>query len=237
MNLFNNLFGGKNKNTAKVKNSVIDYNQYFSNANFNNTPLVLLALGEVNITTGKIIACDPLVCLCDTLPFTKTVLPGKYPVTACIAKTEKSGDRYAAVKLAFTNENAIRWEMAVVAGQDIAELKEDDEYFGFPVDAGLGCFCDAEAQNLYNQFEENFMQKNPEGNIYDDFFAAEFKKNALNQNSHDDIGDWLNFYLPNKPGLNVIMFHSGYGDGMYPSYWGITTEEKICSLVIDFQVF
>ncbi len=63
------------------------------------------------------------------------------------------------------------------------------------------------------------------------------KKNAIDQNDPQDIGDWLNFYLPNRPSLNVIMFHSGYGDGMYPCYWGTNNDGKICSLIVDFQVF
>lgn len=216
---------------------MIDYNQFFDHKTINNTPLELLNLGELNLSTGQIIACDPLVCLYDTSPFTRAVQPGKYPVIACIAKTENSGDRYAVVKLEFSKVKATKWEMAVTQYQEIEELKEDDDFFGFPVDAGLGCFCDLETQQFYTQFETEFMQINPDGNIYDDFFAAEFKKNAIDQNDPDDIGDWLNFYLPNRPDLNVIMFHSGYGDGMYPCYWGTNDNGKICSLIVDFQVF
>lgn len=237
MGLFKKIFGNKDKDIKSVKYSLVDYNQYFDDTVVDNMPLEFLNLGDLNLSTGKIIVCDPLVCMYDTSPFTRTVNPGKYPVIACIAKTKNSGDRYAVVKLEFSKEKATKWEMAVTEHQDINELKEDDEFFGFPVDAGLGCFCDVETQELYNQFETDFGQRNPDGNIYDDFFAAEFKKNAVDQNNPQDIGDWLNFYLPNRPDLNIIMFHSGYGDGMYPCYWGTTNEGKICSLIIDFQVF
>jgi Protein of unknown function (DUF4241) len=93
MGFFNKLFGNKDKDSKEVKYSLIDYNQYFGGTILDNTPLELFNLGELNLSTGKIIACDPLVCLYDTLPFTRTVQPGKYPVIACIAKTENSGDR------------------------------------------------------------------------------------------------------------------------------------------------
>jgi hypothetical protein len=33
------------------------------------------------------------------------------------------------------------------------------------------------------------------------------------------------------------MFGSGFGDGSYPCYWGISEDENICSLVVDFLVF
>ena len=237
MGFFSKLFGGKHKDLNAVGRSLIDYNLYFDQTTYDGTSIEILDLGNVNIVTGYVIACDPLVCLYDTSPFTRLVPVGNYPVIACIAKTEKSGDRYAAVKLQISAERATSWEMAVTKHQDIKELKEPGEYFGFPVDAGLGCFCDAQTQDEYNLFFEDFMKKNPDGNIYDDFFAAEFKKNATDPDDPQDIGDWLNFHLPNRPDLNVVMFHSGYGDGMYPCYWGLTSEGKTCSLVVDFQVF
>ena len=237
MGLLGKLFGNRDKDLNKVKLSLVDYNLFFESKTVDNKFIELLNLGDLNISTGKIIACDPLVCLYDTSAFTRTVPPGKYPVIACVAKTENSGDRYAVVKLEFSKDRATKWEMAVTKHQDIKKLNEDDEFFGFPVDAGLGCFCDWETQQVYKQFETDFMQKNPDGNIYDDFFAEEFKKNAICQNDPQDIGDWLNFYLPARPTLNVIMFHSGYGDGMYPCYWGTNDDGKICSLIVDFQVF
>lgn len=240
MGLFDKIFGNKSNNQKNVKLSLVDYNRYFDSNNVDNTSLKFLDLGKLNLPTGHIIACDPMIFLHDNPPyppFTKTVTPGKYPVLACIAETENSGDRYALVKIEFSEERAVKWEMAVSDQQNIQELEHDDEFFGFPVDAGLGCFCDVETQRFYSQFDTDFIQQNPDGNIHDDFFAAEFKKNANDQNDPHDIGDWLNFYLPNKPDLNVIMFHSGYGDGMYPCYWGINDAGKICSLVVDFMVF
>ncbi len=132
MGLFNKLFGNKDKGLKEVKLSLVDYNQFFDNETVDNTPLELLDLGELNLSTGQIIACDPLVCLYDTSPFIRTAQPGKYPVIACIAKTENSGDRYAVVKLEFSKDRATKWEMALTEHQDIKELNEDDEFFRFP---------------------------------------------------------------------------------------------------------
>lgn len=62
-------------------------------------------------------------------------------------------------------------------------------FFGFPVDAGLGCFMDVKTKHFYNEFDDEFMKDHPGGNIYGDLFAAEFKKNAKDQNDPNDIGD------------------------------------------------
>lgn len=188
------------------------------------------------IPTGQIIVCDPLAYSYNSLPFDRKVKPGKYPVTVCIAKTKDSGDRYAIVKLEFSKSKASKFQLATTEGQDIKDLKEEDEFFGFLVDAGLGCFMDLQTKQFYNEFDDNLMKENPDGNLYDDHLENEFKKNATDLNDPTDAGDWLNFYLPNKPELNVVMFHSGFGDGVYPSYWGINDNGEICSLIVDFNV-
>ncbi len=234
MNIFKSIFGQKADNQIKLANC--NYNDYFDKNIFNETPLTYLSLGEITIPTGQIIVCDPLVYFHNSLPFNKRVRSGKYPVTVCIAKTKDSGDRYAVVKLEISKTKATKWELAITDGQDVSELKDKDEFFGFPVDAGLGCFMDLQTRQLFNEFDDEFMKQNPDGNIYDDLFADEFKKNALDQNDPADAGDWLNFHLPNKPELNIIMFHSGYGDGVYPSYWGTNDMGEICSLIVDFGV-
>ncbi|MFP3325170.1 DUF4241 domain-containing protein, partial [Planococcus sp. SIMBA_160] len=60
----------------------------------------------------------------------------------------------------FTNEQAIEWELATRAGQELKHLKED-EFYGYGVNTGMGCFMDAEAAlylQAYEEFEEAFEQ-------------------------------------------------------------------------------
>ncbi|WP_425800796.1 DUF4241 domain-containing protein [Desulfitobacterium sp. Sab5] len=238
MSFLAKLFGKeKDKLHNKFLYSPVDYSVFFTHTQYNGTELELLELGDLHLLTGRIVACDPLVFLGDWKIFSKSVKPGKYPVTVCVAKTAQSGDRYAIVQVKFSDSIPTRWEMALTTEQNPSELKQDGDYFGYPVDAGLGCFCDEESQTLYKEFDKQFYDSHPEGNIYDDFFADEFKKNAVNPDDPRDIGDWLNFYIPGTENRNVIMFHSGYGDGYYPCYWGVDNSNKICSLIVDFMVF
>ena len=234
MNVFRNIFGKKYDHHIRLSTS--DFNDYFDRTEFNGTPLTYLLLGELSVSSGKIIACDPLVYFNNSLPFIKKVKAGKYPVTVCIAKTKNSGDSYAIVKLEFSKTKTTKWELAITNGQNVNDLKDDGEFFGFPIASGLGCFMDLQTRQFFNEFVDSFMRENPDCNIYDDFFAYEFKKNAIDQNDPKDAGDWINFYLPNEPELNVIMFHSGFGDGVYPSYWGTNDSGEICNLVVDFGV-
>lgn len=202
----------------------MDYNNLFGESEIEGKTITVMDLGTLYVPTGKIIACDPLgSALSHAKPFERTIPSDEYEVkVSCV---EMSGFRHAAAKLIITKNKAVRWENAY----------EDD--LGFPVDAGLGCFCDAETATIYNALEDDFLTKNPEANMYDDYFASKFKENAVNKDDPKDIGDWLNFTLPDSKGHNIIMFSSGYGDGVYPCYWGMDSEGKICELVIDFKLF
>ena len=197
-------------------------------------PITVIDIGKLKVPTGKIVVCDPLVTP-DMQPLNREVKSGEYPIKIYEVKTENSGDRYAIAQLEFNNLRAEKWVLAVRDGEDINELTEEGDFFGFPVDAGLRGFFDIQSGVEYLKFQDDFMKSNPNGNIYDDFFAMEFKKSAKDQNDPNDYGNWVNFKLPNSD-LNITMFQSGYGDGMYPAYWGIDKNGEITSLVIDFFV-
>ena len=223
----------KNKEQLTEILSHADYNIIFNNSKIDNVSITELNIGNLNVPTGKIVVCDPLV-LPETTPLKKTIKPGHYPIKIYVAHTKESGDRYAIAKLEIKDLKADKWVLALREGEKISDLKDKDDFFGFPVDAGLGGFFDHQAGIEYNKFIDNFMKENPDGNIYDDLFSAEFKKNG-NPEDPNDYGDWINFQLPESK-LNITMFHSGFGDGVYPAYWGISEKGEIVSLVIDFFV-
>lgn len=57
----------------------------------------------------------------------------------------------------------------------------------------------------YEKFSVKFMMSG--ASIYDDLLASEFKKNALDQDNRNDVGDWVNFKLPESD-KNIAMFSS-----------------------------
>lgn len=46
----------------------------------------------------------------------------------------------------------------------------------------------------------------------------------------------LSLVLDKKAGLNVVGFKSGFGDGMYCSYWGLNAKGKVLCLTTDYGV-
>ncbi|MDQ9827159.1 DUF4241 domain-containing protein, partial [Acinetobacter sp. 163] len=64
----------------------------------------ILNIGEVNLPTGEILACDPLVELGEAKTYIQKTPVGKFPVKICVVPSESYGDRYACVKVEF-NKN------------------------------------------------------------------------------------------------------------------------------------
>ncbi|KMP93790.1 cytoplasmic protein [Bacillus wiedmannii] len=181
------------------------------------------ALEQLKVTSGKIVACDPLIF--NKNHFEQTIQPGTYPI---VAWWHKEDGVIAGAELKLSESKAVGWKMATKPGQNVSEL-EDGYIFGYPVDTGLGCFADVEAIDKLEEIEDRLQQELGEEftSLYDDLID-----DILTE--HDE--DWGNYVVCEETGSNIIIFRSGYGDGFYPSYWGIDEAGKIVSLVTDFQV-
>lgn len=209
-----------------------DLNAIIHGSHVDDMPVEHLPIGDLLLPTGRIVVCDPLA-MPDMPALTRTVAPGRYPVTLHLARTSDFDTRVALAEVSFRLEHADRFELATRPGEDVAHLEEDGDFFGFPVDAGLGGFMDAEAAQHYAHVRQAFQADRPNGNLYTDLFEAEFTKNAA-PGRRD--GDWINYRFPGRPDLNVVMFSSGYGDGVYPAYWGVSRNGGTVSLVADLHV-
>ena len=178
------------------------------------------ALGELVLPSGKVVACDPFV-FPEIISFALQVPPGSYPVIACVADFSNSGDhRVAYAILRLSAQEPVRGEMATTPGQDTSTL-EEGYIFGYPVDAGIGCFMDAETGAALEQklaIDADYPQT-----LIPELFGG------------DDI-PWLNLVLDPDTGANIIIFASGWGDGFYASYWGYAADNTIACLVTDFGV-
>lgn len=170
-------------------------------------------LGELRVPTGRIVVADPF-----TTDFTDPPTPlarrtptGVFPVELALAHMLDSDDvRVACARVRFAppNIHAVRWELAHFEGQDPAP--GDDELAAYGVDAGMGCFFDAAARTHD-----------------DDTWLDASERNVV------PTWTWL---LAEAGPANIVMFSSGWGDGFYPSYWGLDAEDNLVELITDFEV-
>ena len=110
-------------------------------------PLSLDVLGKLNLSDGSLVVADPYVLEEGPQALRQRLRPGSHVVAIGRATVGPDHDRIAAAVLVSGSDPIETWEMACWPGQDIKSLG-DEEYFGFPVDAGTGCFASPEAAVL-----------------------------------------------------------------------------------------
>lgn len=207
--------------------------------------------GDLDVPTGRIIACDPFWLANAPPPYTAVVPAGRHGVFLSIA--DYGDDRRVACALLRCGAgDAVRWEMAVVPGQDPATL-EPGQLFAYGVDAGTGCFVDeAVAESWLAQTGMGSMAAWRRG--ADPSSGPTPERTAL----VDAVYDWLDAFGDRLSALlaradqraacgwasvaeegytgNLIAFSSGWGDGRYGSFFGYDAAGRISCLVTDFQV-
>ena len=220
----------RNKEKFRCK---IDLESYFIEKKIGKMEVDTLEIGEVNLPTGEILACDPLVELGEVKTYLQKTPLGKFPVKIAVVLSEDYGDRYACVKVEFNKNKPVVYELAVTGNEKEMDEAKEDEYYGFGVDAGMGCVADKKAQEEYSKYWKKLEEEGAD-NLYDDIFEElledSFKKFPKYQR---DGGDWANFIIPDTD-LNIPVFASGWGDGYYPCYFGYDEKGELCGFYIHF---
>lgn len=195
-----------------------------------------LAVGTVDVPSGKLIAADPLSYLSGEhviAPVLKREIPkGSYPAEVAICRHPQIGIRMCTARLKVKDTKAVRYELAESEEETAAFKAKDGVMHGFPVDAGMMCFIDAKAVEDYKAFIEKWHKEHPGKNHYDDYFAAFFaascKKLPAYQREGGDFIEWQN---PDS-GERMVQIASGFGDGFYHSFWGYDESGEVCELVV-----
>jgi hypothetical protein len=173
-------------------------------------------LPDLWLPMGEIVAADGFIM--QRQSFTRQVKPGRYAVTIASAGFA-SDERIAFAQIRFSDRPVVRWEMALVGGQDVSML-QPGYFFGYPVDSGTGCFADPRAVELINEAND------PEMEFFNEV-SGEMDKVYRHTRS------WVHIETPKG---SAVLFSSGFGDGMYPSYFGLDQAMEPVALVTDFCV-
>ena len=211
-----------------------DLDAHFTEKVIGNREVDVLDIGAVHFPSGTIFACDPLVELEDTPPFIQTIPAGTYPVKICVVPSEKYGDRYACVKVEVSREKPVRYELGMTGKEDLDEELDEDGYFGFGVDAGMGCVADIQTQAAFKTYWAKRLEEDPDIDPYNDLFCDLLEENAKAHPKYQgDCGDWLNWTVPDTD-CNLPIFASGWGDGYYPVYFGYDAKGEVCAVYVRF---
>lgn len=196
------------------------------NKNFMESPLLeTFDGGKINLPSGKLVACDPLLTN-DMLAFSTVFPTGEFSV---LVHKERESNCVAYVEIVFSNAPISKWKLATTGNQRVEELK-GEEIYGYPVESGMGCFMDVETQAELDSLEQRIFQRKGADfmGLYEEFFHEHFfdENGAIDQfamlKPNDDFAG------------NIFAFETGYGEGFYGSYIGFDSEGSPVKIVTEF---
>ena len=98
----------------------------------------------------------------------------------------------------------------------------------------MGCITDIKTQQAFKEYWTQREEEEEDIDPYNDLFCDLLEENSkANPKYQRDGGDWLNWTIPGTP-YNIPIFASGWGDGVYPCYFGYDQEGNVCGVYILF---
>jgi hypothetical protein len=181
---------------------------------------------RLRLPTGRLVAAEPPGNFPDgagDYAFTQTVPPGDYPVEIVMADFADPGNpqgntafrAVAAARVVVRAEPVRTWRLALLAGQDDADLAED-EYYGYPVDGATGSFGSPE--------------------VFDALADSEEARDDLITDVSFGRDEACVTYTDETTGDNLVVFSSGNADGRYATWVGHTGDGRVACFLTDFQL-
>ncbi|MBR1392403.1 MAG: DUF2185 domain-containing protein [Ruminococcus sp.] len=192
-------------------------------------------IGTVDLPTGRIRVGDPLSYLCAerfSPVLERTVKPGSYPVEIAVISTAFDGPRICSSRIKFSDEEAVRYELALPTHETAVFQASDGDAPGFAVDAGMMAFSDEQTAHEYALWLDKWHSAHPDANHYDDYFAELFAGSyEAAPTLQRSGGDFIEWQVPDT-GSRIVMNATGFGDGLYQIFWGLDKNGDICELVV-----
>ena len=185
--------------------------------------------GELSLPSGRLVAADPFVTLTRENDY-YTVPPGRYPVRVTVDET-LGREMYVSLLLGAAPEES-RASLIPYRpdGQPYPALEPGEEY-GIPVDAGTVCLVDGEAvRRGMPEAESDWYETVFENDSADCWFSQMDASAPL-------PAGLANIRLPlATDGANIIISHSGWGDGFYPVIGGYDAQGRLVAVHIDLRL-
>ncbi|NEA36393.1 DUF4241 domain-containing protein [Streptomyces sp. SID13031] len=184
-------------------------------------------LGILRVPSGRLEACDPFVNLGEGAVV--DIPPGDHPVRVTVADVSDEQDgshlREAYLSVVLTDGEAVSLGTATGADQTL----EDGEWLAVGVDAGTVGFVDAEAVRAAMPADDWY-----EG-VFDN--GTDDSWFSLMDSAEHLIAGSANIVMPAATaGENVVLAHSGWGDGVYPVLSTLDGDGRLLAIHIDLLV-
>lgn len=206
-------------------NHIENITKLFSKSHVENPLLESFEAGSLHISSGRLVACDPVVTP-DKTAFNQLFPKGDFPVTI---HKEASSNCIAYSEIVFADDKVDTWVMALCDDQKLEDL-EDGEIFGFPVESGMAGLMDFDTQKKVNDYEQELFQKKGADfmGLYEEFFHSYF------YDSNGAIDQFAMMKPYPEEAHNLLAFEAGYGEGFYASYIGYNKDKQPVKFITEF---
>ncbi|MFT3887287.1 MAG: DUF4241 domain-containing protein [Arachnia sp.] len=189
----------------------------------------VVPLGTLRVPSGRLEASDPFVNLGEGVVI--AIPPGDYPaaVTIVDVSDEQDGSHLRESHLSVILAEGLPVRVAGLMPEGATRPPAEDEAPGVPVDAGTVGFADADA----------IPRCMPEDDWYDGVFdtGQDGSWFALMDDENHYIDGSANIVFPlAQAGENVVLAHSGWGDGFYPVVGTYDAAGRLLAVHIDLQL-
>lgn len=191
--------------------------------------IVVVDCGELYLPSGRLVTADPFVTMTRANDY-YAVPPGRYPVRVTLDET-MGREMYVSLLLSRAPEVARAPLIPFHPNGEPYPAPEEGDEYGVPVDTGTVCFVDDEA--VRRGMPEDEME------WYESVFDTGEDSSWFSQM---DATTPLRAGIANMPlpratdGANIILCHSGWGDGFYPVIGGFDAGEKLVAVHIDLRL-
>jgi hypothetical protein len=168
--------------------------------------VTVVSVGPLHLPSGRLVTGDAIATT-EFQPLTRTVAPGVYPVEASVVSVSKDEGRIAGVRIVFSREPVVRWEIASGGS-------------GYPPECtSLGLFIDARTV--------------PALQAYIDAADAEWWYDPPMTKGND----WkVACFTPDDDRPETcVLFDITAGAGGFISYWGLDAAGTPAQLATEFN--
>lgn len=204
-----------NRNVLDITNG----NTAYIDTEFGRMNIEKKEAGMLNLATGRIIGTDPIL-MYDDQCFSRRVKPGSYPVSIYVGRIEGRKSQTIVSEVRFAPGRPVKWEMALLKGESAGNF-DTDEFMGYEVENGLGCYMDELAMNILDIMDEEHLNK---------------YERMVRKRVRDSSDSTAEIVIDKKSGANIIIFASGWNEGTFPTYYGLDKNGRVVRMVTDFMV-
>lgn len=190
-----------------------------------------IALGNITLSSGAVVARDPLMAGYHQAAFTESFPIGHFPTFVCMAAFPQSYNdkdvierRIAFAYIEFKHSVPVDWSVAMIQpAQNISPFEDDTSCFSYDSDSTFGAFMD---QKTSQQLD--ILLKKQKNKLFNQLLYSE-STNQSRDYAHVSLAS-LDY------DGDLAFFSTGYGAGSYISYIGKDSSDSICYLITDFEI-